>query len=94
MKPWEIVWGERSWTDDDVLGSDMADVQLLIGGDWTTLDPWGGPLQLMAWITTLECRTTGRDLQEVMQEIRESPADEIVAALRARSLRSVESTSA
>lgn len=86
MSPWTITWGTRSWTDDDALGADMAVVQMLIGGGWAELDPWAGPLQLMAWIAALEARTSGRDAEEVIAEVRDSPAEEVVGALAARSV--------
>lgn len=84
MKPWTITWGENRWTDDDLTGGDLVSVQLLLGGSWENLDPWAGPVQLMAMITALECRSTGRDLDEVMAEIRESSATLVLAAIHAR----------
>lgn len=83
-KPWMITWGARTWTDDDVLAADLVSVQLLLGGSWENVDPWAGPAQLMAMIAALECRTTGRDLDEVVTEVKMTPADELLAAISAR----------
>lgn len=84
MSGWTITWGERSWTDEDVQAQDLVSVQLLIGGSWENCEPMAGPVQLMAMIAALECRSSGRDLDEVMQEIRESPAGGLLAAFSPR----------
>lgn len=84
MKPFVITWGARSWSDEDVLAGDLVSIQLLLGGSWENCDPWAGPVQLMAFITALECRTTDRDLDEVMAEVRNSPAGEVLDAIRER----------
>lgn len=81
---WTITWGARSWTDEDVLAGDLVSIQLLIGGSWENCEPTAGPVQLMAMIAALECRTSGRDLDEVMAEIRTSPAAEVAGAITAR----------
>lgn len=86
MKPWTITWGARTWTDENLLAADLAAVQLLLGGSWENLDPWSGPVQLMAMIAALECRASDRNLDEVMQEIRESPATDVLDAIRERPL--------
>lgn len=82
MTRWTITWGERSWTDADVRAADLASIQLLIGGSWENCEPFAGPSQLMAMITALECRTSGRDLDAVMAEVRDSPAADLVAAIK------------
>lgn len=90
MTGWTITWGERKWLDDDVLAGDLVSVQLLLGGSWENCDPLAGPVQLMAMITALECRTTGRDLDEVMAEVRMSPAAELLAAVQTRTVDAAE----
>lgn len=84
MKPFVITWGTRSWTDDDLLAGDLVSLQLLLGGSWENCDPWSGPAQLMAMIAALECRTSGRDLDEVMAEVRDSPAGDVLDAIKER----------
>lgn len=84
MKPWTITWGTRSWTDDDVLAADLVSVQLIIGGGFESCDPFFGPVQLVAMIAALECRTTGRDLDEVVVEVKTTPAAELLDAIRVR----------
>lgn len=84
MKPWKITWGARTWTEDDLLAGDLVSVQILLGGSWTRMDPWSGPAELLAFITALECRTSGRDLDEVMREVRESPAVDVLTAIEER----------
>ena len=79
---WTITWGERSWTDADLLAGDLVSVQLLLGGSWENCDPLSGPVQLMAMISALECRTSGRDLDEVMDEVKMTPATELLDAIR------------
>lgn len=81
---WAITWGERSWTDEDVLAGDLVSVTLLIGGSWENCEPAAGPAQLMAMIAALECRTTGRDLDEVMAEIKTTPAHRLLDAFEVR----------
>lgn len=83
-RPWTITWGERSWTDNEVLAGDMASIQLLLGGGWENVDPWAGPLQLMGTIAALETRASGRELLEVMAEVRDSPATELLDAIQPR----------
>ena len=78
---WVITWGERSWREADVTGADLISIGVLIGDAWENVDPFRGPQQLMAMIAALECRTTGRDLDAVMAEIRNTPASELLAAL-------------
>lgn len=80
---WTITWRDRSWSDADVVGGDMATVQLLIGDGWINQNPWTGPVQLMAWITALELRH-GRDLAEVQAELAGAPAEVLLAAIAPR----------
>lgn len=84
MNGWTITWGERTWTDEDVTGADLLSIGLLIGDSWENCDPFRGPQQLMAMIAALECRTSERDLDDVMAEISASPATELLGALSAR----------
>lgn len=84
MNPFVITWGARSWTDEDVTAGDLCSIQLLLGGSWENCDPWSGPAQLMAMITALECRTSGRDLDAVMAEVRDSPAADLLASIGER----------
>jgi hypothetical protein len=85
-KGWTITWGMREWSDDkvDFTGADLADLQILTGKGWNSLDPWGGPLELMSMIAVLETRDSGRDVREVFAELRDSPADELMGAIKAR----------
>lgn len=84
--PWRITWGERSWTDEDLLASDVADLQTLCADGWRSADPWRSPGHLIAAIAVLESRTAGRDFQEVLEEIRNSPARELAEAIDSRPL--------
>lgn len=84
MSGWTITWGERSWTDDDVLVADLADISILLGSAWENCEPSAGPAQLMTMIAVLEARTSGRPLDDVIGEVRIVPAAQLVAALGTR----------
>ena len=83
-KPFTITWGERSWTDEDIVGSDLADLTLLLQGSWEVLDPWAHPVSLMAYIAVLEHRSSGRDMDEVFAEVQSAKAADILAAIQPR----------
>lgn len=84
MNGWQITWGTRTWTDDDVTGADLISIGVLVGDSWENCDPFRGPQNLMAFIAALECRTAERALEEVMAELAASPATEILGALSLR----------
>ena len=73
---WAISWRDRRWSEDDVLAADLVTVQMILDGDWSDCTPTAGPAQLVAFVAALESRSTGRDLQEVTDEVRMSPASE------------------
>lgn len=79
-----LTWRGQSWTDDEVLAMDLVTVQHILGGGLENFDPWTGPAQVLAFVSALVSRDTGRDLDDVLAEIRHAPAEELVAAITPR----------
>lgn len=81
MTKWRIAWGDHAWTDADLLASDVASVQSLVGGGWETCNPWAGPMEVMAMIATLEARTVDRPVADVLAELATVPAVRLLDAI-------------
>lgn len=81
MKPWKITWDGDSFTGDDLLASDLIDLQLLLGDGWRSCDPWTGPLHLTAMIAVYRARTRGDDLAAVSEQLKMVPARDLLATL-------------
>lgn len=81
MKPWKITWAGQTFTGDDLIASDLIDLQLLLGDGWRSCDPWTGPLHLVALIAVYTARTIGTDLDVVREQLKAVPAKELLAAL-------------
>lgn len=80
----QLTWRGESWTDEDVLAMDLVTVQYVLGGDLENFDPWTGPAQIVAYIAALSSRTSDRDLDDVLTEVRQAPADELLSAIAPR----------
>lgn len=79
-----LTWRGQSWTDEDVLAMDLVTVQFILGGAWENFDPWTGPAQVVAFIAALVARSTGRDFNEILAEVRGAKADELLNAIEPR----------
>lgn len=79
-----LSWRGETWTDEDVLAMDLITVQDILGGDLENFDPWTGPAQVLAYVAALTARTTSRDLDEIIEEVRHAPAGELLSAIEPR----------
>lgn len=75
-----LTWRGQIFTDADVLAMDLVTVQALLGDGWANATPFTGPAQVLAFTAALVARTSDRPFDEVLDEIRNAPADELVTA--------------
>lgn len=80
-KPWSITWAGQTFTGEDLIASDLIDLQILLGDGWASCDPWAGPLHLSTLIAVYTARTTGADMAVVREHLKSVPATELLAAL-------------
>lgn len=81
MADWKITWRGTEFTGDDLVGSDLSYLATLTGDGWGGADPWRGPAHTANLIAVYISRTTQRPVVEVLDEIANAPAAELVGAL-------------
>lgn len=98
MRAFTITWGDRSWSDDEVVAAHVISVAELLGDVGFEVSPWDGPRQLAAWIAVMSSidalRTEGpgddieatsrRLMGEALQAVYAASADKLLMALRPR----------
>lgn len=83
-RSWRIRAFGHVWTEDDVRASHLALVAMIAGDSWTSMNPWAGPLQLMAWMTALLVEAESITIDEAQARIKVMPAADLVSSLELR----------
>lgn len=83
-RSWRIRAFGHVWTEDDVRASHMALVAMIAGDSWSSMNPWAGPLQLMAWLTALLVESESITIDEAQARIKVMPAADLVSSLELR----------
>jgi hypothetical protein len=78
---WTLTWGERAWTAEDLTGRHLALIAVGLGTDTWDISPTTGPVHLLAVLGACLAVDEGRELAEVMAELQQRPASELLAAL-------------
>lgn len=92
MKHWQITWGNKTWSNDQVIVAHAIAVSGLVDGAVTGVEvsPWDGPQQLFAWLAVLVASGRLADgdtgampdlVAAAMDEISRAPLPMFVAAL-------------
>lgn len=98
MRAFTITWGDRSWSDEEVVAAHVISVAELLGDVGFEVSPWDGPRQLAAWIAVMSSidalraegpgddieATTARLVSTASREVYAAPADKLLMALRPR----------
>lgn len=79
---WKITWGDKSWTENDLLVGHVGAIMQLAGvDDWAFCNPLGGPVKLMGVLAALVGADTHVPADQVLMELAHVPAVELAAAL-------------
>lgn len=80
LRPWAIEWRGSRLSSGDVTVAQFSLAVLLASDSWD-LDPRRSPSNLVAWVIVAVCSDTGRDVDEVQEEIGAAPMVELLAAV-------------
>ena len=78
---WTLTYGGHAWTFAELTGAEVADLAVLLGDDWQSLDPRSSPVALLAHVAVHVATVEGRDLAAVQGELKATPALQLVKAL-------------
>lgn len=82
MADWQITWNGNSWTDDDLTGAHLAVIMALQGVDsWEFCNPLAGPVKLLGVMAALVSVAEQRAVTDVMQELVQVKAIDLLTAL-------------
>lgn len=79
---WQIVWGDRVWSENDLTGTHAALIVMLSGKDaWSLFDPFAGPVTLMQILAAFISLDEKRDPLAVVGELTVLPLTRMLAAV-------------
>lgn len=84
MSKWQIEWDGQTFGEDDLTGAHASIVTLIQGSDsWANLDPFAGPVRLMAILTAFLTVAGGgeADVRAIQAALSDSPVASLLAAL-------------
>lgn len=79
---WKLVWGDRSWTEDDLTVGHMVLICQGLGEDTWDFTPTAGPLKLLSVLAAMIAVDQQTDLARVMVVLGALPAVRLVEALQ------------
>lgn len=78
--PWVIEWRGSRLASDEITVAQFSLAVMLASDSWE-LDPRASPTNLVAWAIVAVCAATGRDVDDVRDEIAAAPMVELLRAL-------------
>jgi hypothetical protein len=79
-RPWTIEWRGARLSSSEVTVAQYSLAVLMASDSWD-LDPRRSPSNLVAWVIVAVCSATGRDVDEVQEEIGAAPMVELLRAV-------------
>lgn len=79
---WVIRWGDREWSEDDLLGVHLMLMVEGHGVDTWDVAPTSGPRRLLSTLAALISVEDRRDYEQVVSELLMEPASRLLEALQ------------
>lgn len=78
----KITYQNETYTDDDMTAAHAILVANLVGQDtWAAIHPTNGPIGATAWLAVLHAARTGRNINDIADEINHLKLSELLDLL-------------